>query len=64
MVLFVVKFDDIYLLFLLFLYCLCCIVVQNDVVSVIKFMYCEDLVNGLVCVVYDKGYVIWLVVWY
>ena len=56
------KFDDIHPSLLLFLHRLRCIAVQNDVINATKLMYREDLANGLVRVVHDKGYATWLVV--
>ncbi|KAG0569647.1 hypothetical protein KC19_6G104700 [Ceratodon purpureus] len=56
------KFDDIHPSLLLFLHRLRCIAVQNDVVSATKLMYREDLADGLVRVVHDKGHATWLVV--
>lgn len=56
------KFDDIHPSLLLFLHRLRCIAVQNDVVSATKYMYREDVGNGLVRVVHDKGHATWLVV--
>lgn len=56
------KFDDIHPSLLLFLHRLRCIAVQNDVVSATKFMHRENLANGLVRVVHDKGHATWLVV--
>lgn len=55
------KFDDIHPSLLLFLHRLRCIAVQNDVVSATKLMHREDLANGLVRVVHDKGHATWLV---
>jgi hypothetical protein len=56
------KFDDIHPSLLLFLHRLRCIAVQNDVVSATKLMHREDLADGLVRVVHDKGHATWLVV--